>query len=131
MIEEYSFGRIVISGKEYANDVILIDGQVYPNWWRKEGHNLCKEDLGEILEADVRILIIGRGYNSVMQIGEDVREYCRENGIELLELGSREAVKKVNELMWGCTGTSREDNPGKCSGAKAKKGVAAGIHLTC
>lgn len=117
MIEEYSFGRIVIFGKGYTNDVILIGGKVYPEWWRKEGHILSKEDLGPILDAKIRTLIIGKGYNSVMRIGEDVREYCREKEIELIELGSREAVGKINELMW--------------EGGEAKKGIAAGIHLAC
>ena len=55
-------------------------------------------------------MIIGTGYNGVMRIGDDVRGYCKEEGIELIELRSRDAVDKVNELM----------------GAK----VAAGIHLT-
>jgi hypothetical protein len=111
LIEEYSFGRIVISGKEYTKDIIIIGGKVYPNWFRKRGHFLEKEDLGPILEAEIRTLIIGIGYNSVMRVGEGVREYCREKGIKLIELGSREAVDKVNELMG--------------------EGVAAGIHLTC
>jgi hypothetical protein len=127
MIEEYSFGRIVIDGEEYTNDVIIIGGKVYPNWWRKEGHFLCREDLGPMLEEEIRTLIIGRGYNSVMRIGEDVREYCKEVGIELIELGSREAVGRVNELMW--ESSSGED--AKAGPAKAKKGIAAGIHLTC
>lgn len=111
LIEEYSFGRIVISGKEYTNDVIIIAGKVHPNWFRKEGHFLQKGDLGPILEAEIHTLVIGIGYNSVMRVGEDVREYCRKKGINLIELGSREAVGEVNRLMG--------------------KGVAAGIHLTC
>ncbi|MBN2122473.1 hypothetical protein JW721_05480 [Candidatus Micrarchaeota archaeon] len=127
MIEEYSFGRIVISGKEYSNDVILIGGKVYPEWWRRKGHFLSREDLGPILKAQIRTLIIGKGYNSVMRIGEDVREYCREKGIELIELGSREAVEKVNELMWGKRHATKDD----ADSAKPAKGIAAGIHLTC
>ncbi len=111
IIGEYSFGRIVISGKEYTKDVIIIGGEVFPNWFRKNGHFLEKADLGPILEAKIHTLIIGIGHNSVMRVGEDVQEYCRENKIELIELGSREAVEKVNEIMG--------------------KGVAAGIHLTC
>ena len=111
IIEEYSFGRVVISGKGYTKDVLIIGGKVYPDWFRKSGHFLEKDDLGPILEAEVHTLIIGIGYNSVMRVGKDVREYCREKGIKLIVLGSREAVDKVNELMG--------------------EGVAAGIHLTC
>lgn len=111
MIEEYEFGRIVIDGKEYKNDVLIVEGRVYPEWWREQGHFLQKKDLGPILEAEIHTLIIGTGHDGVMRVGEDVRAYCKENGIELIELKSGEAVKKINEIM--------------------KKGVAAGIHLTC
>ena len=111
MIEEYEFGRIVIDGKEYKNDVLIVEGKVYPEWWREQGHFLQKKDLGSILEAEIHTLIIGTGQDGVMRVGKDVRAYCKENGIELIELKSGEAVKKINEIM--------------------KKGVAAGIHLTC
>jgi hypothetical protein len=111
MIDSYDFGKIVIEGKEYAKDVIIIEGKVYPNWTRKQGHFLSKPDLGPILEAKIRTLIIGIGYNGVMRIGGDVKEYCRMNNITLIELKSREAVDETNERMG--------------------EGVAAGIHLTC
>ncbi|MCP4646922.1 MAG: hypothetical protein GY852_04195 [bacterium] len=111
MIDSYDFGKIVIDGKEYEKDIIIVEGKVYPNWFRKQGHFLSTGDLGPILEAKIHTLLIGIGYNSVMRVGDDVREYCKEKKIKLIELGSRDAVKKCNEIMG--------------------KGVAAGIHLTC
>ena len=111
MIDEYEFGRIVIDGKAYTEDVIIIEGKVYPNWKRKQGHFLSKPDLGPILKAKIHTLIVGIGYNGVMKIGGDVKEYCRMNSITLLELKSTQAVEEVNERMG--------------------PGVAAGIHLTC
>lgn len=111
MIDSYSFGKIIIDGEEYSGDVIIIEGKVRPNWRRKRGHFLGKEDLGPVLEAGIHTLIIGTGYNGVMQVGEDVRGYCRENGIELIEMKSADAVEECNRRMG--------------------RGVAAGIHLTC
>ncbi len=111
MIDSYEFGKIVIGGKTYTEDVIIIEGKVYPQWWRAQGHFLILPDLGPILEGGIHTLIIGAGYNGVMKVGDDVREYCKEKGIKLIELRSREAVDKVNEIMG--------------------KGIAAGIHLTC
>jgi len=40
MIEHYSFGRIVIDGKEYTKDLIIYPDKIRANWWRKEGHKL-------------------------------------------------------------------------------------------
>ena len=37
MIEEYSFGQILISGKKYNSDLIIFADHIYDNWWRKEG----------------------------------------------------------------------------------------------
>ena len=50
MIEKYSFGSIVVDGKQYTSDIKIIDGVVIPNWWRKEGHSLCREDIEDIIE---------------------------------------------------------------------------------
>ena len=40
MIESYRFGKIVINGKSYSSDVIIIGDHVKANWWRREGHRL-------------------------------------------------------------------------------------------
>ena len=111
MIDSYEFGKIIVEGQPYTEDIIIIEGKVYPNWWRAQGHFLQKIDLSPILERKIHTLIIGTGYSGVMRIGNDVREYCKENGIKLIELKSTEAVEKYNELEG--------------------EGVAAGIHLTC
>jgi len=113
MIEKYEFGKIVIDGKEYTDDVRIIDGKVLPKWWRKEGHFLDVPDLKEVFSKKIEILIVGTGHSGVMKVGEKVREYCRENDIELVELMTGEAVKKYNEI------------------SKNRKGVAGAFHLTC
>ncbi len=111
MIDSYEFGKIIIDGKGYTNDVIIVERKVYPDWFRKEGHFLQKKDLGPILEAEINTLIVGTGHVGAMRVGENVREYCKEEGIKLIELKSAEAVDKYNEIIG--------------------KGVALGIHLTC
>lgn len=111
MIDEYEFGRIVIDGKEYTNDVIMVGENVYPEWWRERGHLLQKKDLGPILDAELDTLVVGTGHDGRMEVGEDVREYCRERGIRLIELKSGKAVKKYNSME--------------------KSGAALAIHLTC
>jgi len=49
MIESYKFGKIVVNGKSYSSDVIIIGNYVKADWWRKEGHCLHIEDLRDIL----------------------------------------------------------------------------------
>ena len=111
MIDLYEFGKIIIDGKTYTDDAIIIGGKVYPDWWRAQGHFLQKMDLGPILEAEIHTLLIGTGHEGAMKVGDDVREYCKEKGIKLIELKSKKAVDRYNEIMGN--------------------GIAAGIHLTC
>lgn len=47
MIDSYDFGWIIIKGKKYTRDVIVFPERVRDGWWRKKGHGLCVEDLGE------------------------------------------------------------------------------------
>ena len=77
MIEKYEFGRIVIDGKEYTDDVRIIDGKVLPKWWRKEGHFLYVGDLKEVFSKPVKILVVGTGHSGVMKVGESVRADIR------------------------------------------------------
>lgn len=113
MIEKYDFGVMVVNGKRYTNDVIIIRGKIRPDWWRKQGHLLQNADLSEVYNAKPKKLIVGTGYSGVMKVSEEVREECRERGIELVEMKTADAVKKFNEL------------------SEKEKNIAGAFHLTC
>ena len=95
-IDDYGFGRIVIDGKEYRNDVIVFHDRVRSNWWRKNGHSLCREDLKEILASSPRTLIVGRGAVGVMRIPEETKKFLGEMKIQLIDLKTGAAVKEYN-----------------------------------
>ena len=48
-IDSYHFGQIVISGKAYSSDVVISPDRVRDNWSRKTGHELCVEDIAEVI----------------------------------------------------------------------------------
>ena len=112
MIESYDFGRVVINGRTYTSDVIVFPDRVRDRWWRKEGHRLSTEDLGEIVRAKPEVLIVGTGYSELVEIPRETSDFIRSKGIELLAQPTRKAVELWNEL------------------SKTKKVVAA-LHLTC
>ncbi len=115
MIEGYSFGRIVIGGREYRSDVIVTPDGVLPNWRRREGHRLRVEDLEGVLDlSSLDALVIGTGYYGVMRVPEEVVEELRRRGVkEVIVRPTREACETFNELL--------------------RRGlrVAAALHLTC
>jgi len=111
-IESYEFGRIVIDGREYRNDVIIFEDHVKGDWWRREGHRLQIEDLDEIVEKNPELLIVGTGYSGLMVVPKNVEDYLNSLGIELKAMDTRKAVDLYNKVS-------------------GEKRVIAALHLTC
>ncbi|MCX7716754.1 MAG: MTH938/NDUFAF3 family protein [Endomicrobia bacterium] len=97
-ITHYEFGKIVINKQIYTSDIKIIKCKIIPNWWRKEGHKLCIQDIKDVLEAKPKKIIIGCGANSVMNVLDEVKTYCAENNIELFILNTYDAVDRYNKL---------------------------------
>ncbi|MFX0097520.1 MAG: Mth938-like domain-containing protein [Candidatus Hodarchaeota archaeon] len=112
LIESYDFGRIIIDGKQYTSDLIVFPDRVDESWWRKKGHELCIDDIKEVIEAKPEILVVGTGYYGRMKILSETLEYLESNGIEITAKKTKDACEKFNQL------------------SKSRKVVAA-IHLTC
>jgi hypothetical protein len=83
MIDSYSFGRIVIEGKEFTHDLIIYPDHIDSGWWRKEGHKLQIRDLSEILEVEPRLLIVGTGAYGSMEVPEETLKFLESKGIPL------------------------------------------------
>ena len=111
-IEAYKFGSIVIDGQTYDKDLVILPDQILTNWWRKEGHKLFLEDMTFLKNCNPKILIIGCGYFGIMKISQEVRDFCSQNGINLIAKKSSEAVETFNEL-------------------EGQPDIIAGFHLTC
>ncbi len=113
MIEQYSFGSITISGKQYAADLKIINGLVVPDWWRSSGHIVAVDDVADILRAQPEYFIVGTGSSGLMKVDNNLVEHLSRCGIKLIAEATAKAVKIFNRI-W-------EDG----------KNVSAGFHLTC
>ena len=111
-IQSYSFGKITVDGTVHTSDVIILPGGVRPRWWRKEGHNLQKEDLQEVIEAQPTVLVIGTGNVGMMQVPQETLDYLAARGIRVEVQPTVAACQRYNEL------------------AKSEQAAAA-LHLTC
>ncbi len=110
-IESYSFGRMVIDGRTYTSDLIVVGDEVFPNWWRKEGHRLQSDDLKTVIEKKPDVLIIGTGAHGIMTVPAETLKYLEEAGIEVISQPTGQAVETFNQI------TDRKK--------------AAAFHLTC
>lgn len=112
MIDSYAFGHIVIDGRSYNSDVIVLPDRVIDGWWREDGHSVEVAELDEALRAKPEVLIIGTGCYGVMAVPEATAAYVRARGIELIILDTAAAVAQF-KLICGARRT------------------AAALHLTC
>jgi hypothetical protein len=112
MVNAYSFGQITIGDQNYTSDIILFPDRIFSPWWRKEGHNLCLEDLAEIPFENYDVLIVGTGFFGMMKVSSDVRIFMKEKKIQLLIQKTKDAIHKYNEIA-------------------QQKRVVGVFHLTC
>ena len=113
MIEQNSFGKMVISGTTYTFDLKIISGEVVPMWRRRIGHSVETEDVEDILDAKPEHLIIGKGIGGFMKVDKKLKTQLKRLGIELITELTPKAAKTFNKLF------------------SEGKNVAAGFHLTC
>lgn len=111
-IDSYSFGRIVIDGREHNSDVVILPGGTRPGWRRAKSHELCPTDLEQVLEAKPSVIIIGTGNLGRMDVSEGTQTILRQQGVRFEILRTAAACQRYNEL------------------AKVEQPAAA-LHLTC
>ena len=111
-IDSYQSGLIVINGKQYASDVIIFPDKVKDDWWRKAAHELCLDDIVEVLTENPEVLVVGTGVSSLMKVLPEVRQVVDARGIELIVEATDKACHTYNQLC------------------HSRRAVAA-LHLTC
>jgi hypothetical protein len=113
-IDQYRFGTLVVDGRNINGDVLVTPSGVREHWWRREGHVLCREDLGTALDPDVRRLVVGTGAYGRMRPAAGLERELAEDGVDMEVLPTADAVDRINALLR----------------ARAV-GWAGALHLTC
>ena len=98
LIEDYAFGQIKIEGQVYHHDLILLPDKVLPNWWRKSGHLLCREDLAQILPQAPFTLIIGSGAYGELQVPAKLKKELEKIKLKIMVFPTQEAVTQYREI---------------------------------
>jgi len=112
IIDSYRFGLVVINGKKYISDVIIFPDRVRSEWWRQRGHELCLEDITEVLTENPEVLIVGTGESGLMRVLPETKQSTEAQGIKLIVETTDKACQTYNQL---------------CHSQR----VVAALHLTC
>jgi hypothetical protein len=110
-LENYSFGRLTVDGREHTRDLIVLPDRVVPDWWRREGHSLAMEDLDEVLDELPERLVFGVGAHGRLRPDAAVIAELERRGVQVECLPTDAAVRRYRELD--------------------ERRTAAALHLTC
>ncbi len=97
-IDSYHFGEIVINGKQYSSDVVIFPDRVKDDWWRKTGHELCLEDIAEVIADNPEVLVVGTGASGLMKVLPEVEQVAQARGIKLIVEPTDQACNTYNRL---------------------------------
>jgi len=95
-IEHFRFGRVVIDGQVFQNDLIVFPHGVNESWSRGDSHLLSSQDLEAVIEMAPQSLIIGTGVFRSMKVPPEALQRAEAEGIEVLVLGSSRACEEYN-----------------------------------
>jgi hypothetical protein len=113
MIDDCSFGVIVIDGIKHTSDLLITpDGRILEPWWRKSGHRLSSDDIRELIESEPECIIAGTGVSGQVRPEKGLEKILRQRGINFIAAPNHDAMKYFNEIS-------------------PKKRVGACFHLTC
>jgi len=113
MIEGYSFGRMIIQGRVFTDDVLICGDTIVSPWWRQSGHAVAVRDLEPVLENRPEVVILGQGQPGQMRATHELERHLGDLGIELIQLPTQEAATRFNHRL------------------EQGSHVCGGFHLTC
>ena len=99
VIDSYAFGRMVIGGRPYTEDLIILpDGAIVCPWWRKTGHTIAMSDIRDVIACSPDILIVGTGNPGLMKPGGALCDELEMMGIGIRVMPTKEAAREYNAL---------------------------------
>ena len=120
MIEEYKFGKIIISGKNYNDDVSVDWNGEVSEWDKSDSHLIGIDDVKAALEKKPEVIVVGTGRDGMAEMTEEAQSFILGKGVKLMIDKTEEAVKTFNIL---------KENSIEEEGRQAK--VIGLFHLTC
>src|ERR1043166_2801563 len=101
-LENFSFGSLVIDGKEYAKDVVIDRGTIRKR--KKKPSKRFRDKFGhtplsieEKIPWECHRLVVGTGAHGNLPVMDEVKQEAKRRKIELLILPTRDAMNALNK----------------------------------
>jgi len=100
MIENYSFGKMVVNGVSYNKDLIICGDRVLADWWRRKGHELAVDDiLSSVKEFHPSIVVVGTGKWGMVKVLPETRNFLEKREIKIIIEKTDQAWKRYNQFL--------------------------------
>lgn len=109
-IQKVEFGNIVINGRGYGCDILITPDSVKET---EKTHDLTPHMLESAILKEPEIVIIGTGFNDLVNVSDEVKIMIKNAGADLIIKKTPDALKDFQTLL------------------KQGKKVVAWVHTTC
>ena len=96
-ITSYSFGQMIVDGKTYTNELQILPTGIVKEWSPNDPHYILPVDIKEIVNSNIKTLIIGNGANGEAAIPDETIKFIKAKSIKVHIMNTHEAVKLFNE----------------------------------
>lgn len=103
-IESTEFGKIVVDGKEYNEDIVIsangnvIYRQGISQSKYRTSHIICKEEIASLLQDGPRVIVIGTGQYGACRLEKGVEEEVKKQEVKLLMEKTLKATHLFNNV---------------------------------
>lgn len=98
MIDQFSYGSIIIDGQKYDSDVVIHPDGNIELWKEKAEKLLSMKNIQKLIEVKPEVLIIGLGTLGNDNIEPKVEKLLLDEGIELMAYKTDKALEIFKEL---------------------------------
>jgi len=99
MINKYEFNLITINNKDYKYDVIVDWNGEVDDWFRDDNHVVELKDITIAIKKKPTTLVIGLGENGMVDVKQEVENYCKQSNIKLIKENTPKAVEEFNSRL--------------------------------
>lgn len=100
-IEKVGFGWIIIDGKKYEQDVlILANGKILNRYENFSGnnHEFSIEEAKKLLNPQPQVIVVGTGQGGILKVKEETIEFLKSTKTKLIAMPTPKAIEIFNKL---------------------------------
>ena len=98
-ITSYSFGKMIVDGKTYTNELQVFPTGVVKKWSPQDPHYILPSDIEEIVKSGIDTIIIGTGDSGNAGVPEKTLNFLKSKSITIHVLNTHKAMELFNSSL--------------------------------